>query len=136
MPYVNMHETPLMTRKKKSTVALESETPVMSTTAQNLTPKQSKVVDRPIRSGEAIDTESSMTFLGRINSGAVIDSSASLEFFATIDGLIRAEGDYLILRDIGKGNVFFHGEELDKTAFQGPLKLVEYKQDGLVIKEI
>jgi len=41
-----------------------------------------------------------------------------------------------LLQNIGKGTVFFHGEELNALDFNGQLKLVEYKNAQIVIKEV
>jgi len=137
--YVNANEKNLQMRKKRSTAVLDDPvTPFISsqtTETEIQSPVGNSVYYRPIRSGEEIESDSDLVFFSRINSGAVIESSRSIQVFGIIDGLVRSDGDYLILKEIGKGNVFFHGEELEKSQFDGQLKLIRY-QDGIVIKDI
>lgn len=135
--YINSNETSLLTRKKRSSAvlqepALQEPTPVQE--APSLA-KSSSVYYRPIRSGEAIELEEDCVFLARINSGAIISTSACVQLFGIIDGIVRSDGEYLLLKEIGQGSVFFHGEELDKSQFDGRLKLVQYN-NGIVIKDI
>ena len=137
--YINANEKNLQTRKKRSTAVLDDS---LTRSIENqlneagaIHPKENTVYYRPIRSGEEIESQTDLVFFSRINSGAVIESSRSIQVFGIIDGLVRSDGDYLILKEIGKGNVFFHGEELDKSQFDGQLKLIRY-QYGIVVKDI
>jgi len=59
-----------------------------------------------------------------------------VQLFGIIDGIIRSDGEYLLLKEIGQGSVFFHGEELEKSQFNGQLKLVKYENNSIEIKEI
>ena len=135
--YVNSDEKSLLTRKKRSSAVLQEpsvhESPVSQETPTLA--KGSAVYYRPIRSGEAIELEEDCVFISRINSGAIIATSGSMQLFGIIDGIVRSDGEYLLLKEIGQGSVFFHGEELDKSQFDGQLKLVKYN-NGIVIKEI
>ncbi len=135
--FVDANEKTLLTRRKRSTPVLdlpEAKTPCAPEEGSKM--KQSTIYHRPIRSGELIESDDNLVFLGRINSGALIESTSSIQLFGIIDGLVRSDGDYLLLKDIGKGNVIFHGEELDKSQFDGQLKLVEYKNSAIVMKEV
>ena len=135
--YIDTNEKNLQTRKKRSTAVLEL--PEVETIAEEKSPKiqvSNCIYHRTIRSGEAIKTDESLVFMGRINSGALIESSNSIQIFGIIDGLVRGNGDYLLLKSIGKGTVVFHEEELDKSQFNGQLKLVEYKNGAIVMKEV
>lgn len=137
--YVNANVRNIAMRKKRSTAVLEesSTEPFFSKTAETGASviSDSCVYHRPIRSGEEIESNSDLVFFSRINSGAVIESSRSIQIFGIIDGLVRSDGEYLILNKIGKGTVVFHGEELDKSQLDGQLKLIQYK-DGIVMKDI
>ncbi len=137
--YIDANEKNIITRKKKSTAVLE-EPPVemfSNQVSEKGAPplEKTRVYHRPIRSGEAITSEVDLVFFSRINSGATIESSRSIQIFGIIDGLIRSDGEFLILKEIGKGTVVFHGEELDKSQLDGRLKLIQFK-DGIVIKDI
>lgn len=135
--YVNANEKSLLTRKKQSIPVLQEPSTQESRTRQDAPEmnKKSVIYYRPIRSGEAIELEEDGVFLSRVNSGAVIATSASMQLFGIIDGIIRSDGEYLVLKEIGQGSVFFHGEELDKSKFDGQLKLVKYN-NGIEIKDI
>jgi len=137
--YIDGNEKALLTRKKRSTAVLEVpvvETDNEDTNAVKEEVAQSTIYHRTVRSGEAIQSSNNLVFMGRINSGALIESSSSIQLFGIIDGLVRSDGDYILLKDIGKGTVFFHGEELDNSQFNGQLKLIEYKDGTIVVKEV
>ena len=135
--YVDANEQTLITRKKRSS-------PVLDDVQTRQEPESIQAVDikkkvtvyyRPIRSGEGIDSEDELVFFGRINSGAIIECSRSVQIFGIIDGLVRSDGEYLLLKEIGQGAVFFHGEELDKSQLDGKLKLIKY-ENGIVLKDV
>jgi len=137
-PYVDGNETPLQTRKKRSTAVLDTveiTAPVVKKSSAKAE-AVSMVFHRTIRSGEAIHIDENLIFFGRINSGALVETTKSVQSFGIIDGIIRSEGEFLIIKNIGLGSVVFHGEELDKTSFSGQLKLVEYKNSAIEIKDI
>ena len=136
--YIDANETILLTRKKRSTAVLELPEQEEPTEVKGIAEakRNTTVYHRPIRSGEAIESEDDLVFFARINSGALIESSRSIQVFGIIDGLVRSDGAYLLLKNIGKGSVVFHGEELDKSQFNGQLKLVEYKNNAIVMKEV
>ena len=137
-PYVDANERPLQTRKKRSTAVLqELKTPEVEVEKTGeKTEAVSMVFHRTIRSGEAIHIDENLVFFGRINSGALVETTKSVQSFGIIDGIIRSEGEFLIIKNIGLGSVIFHGEELDRTSFNGELKLVEYKNSAIEIKDI
>lgn len=135
--YVDTNEKSLLMRKKRSTAVLEDvETHEKESAAESTKGKDVSVYYRTIRSGEAINSQSDLVFFERINSGAVIECSKSVQVFGIIEGLIRCDGEYILLKEIGQGTVLFHGEELDKSQFDGRLKLVKYNKNAIVIKEI
>ncbi len=136
--YIDANEKILLTRKKRSTAVLECPTLEESTVVHSIAAakKNSTVYHRPIRSGEAIESEDDLVFFARINSGALIESSRSIQVFGIIDGIVRSDGAYMLLQKIGNGSVVFHGEELDKSLFNGQLKLVEYKNNAIVMKDV
>jgi len=135
--YIDSNKNPLNTRKKRSNAVLEN-LHVETKPVKEEIPKHNginMVFERTIRSGEAIHVDEDLVFFGRINSGALIETTKSVQVFGIIDGLIKCEGDYLVLKKIGLGSVVFHGEEIDKSIFDGNLKLIRYK-NGLIIKDI
>jgi septum site-determining protein MinC len=135
--YIDTNERSLLTRKKRSTAVLEDvESSEKENVIESVKSKDVSVYYRTIRSGEAINSQSDLVFFERINSGAVIECSQSVQVFGIIEGLIRCEGEYILLKEIGQGTVLFHGEELDRSQFDGHLKLIKYNKNALVIKEI
>lgn len=135
--YIDANTSSLLMRKKRvATALMDSSLPFINKDEKVLKSNvKNRVFYRTVRSGESICVDKDLVFFGRINSGAVIESSSSIEIFGIIDGLIRCEGEYILLKEIGLGTVFFHGEELDKSQFNGQLKLIQYK-DGLIMKEV
>ncbi len=135
--YVDLNERTLLTRKKRSTAVLEESKnlPDLASVPQKNSVEKAAVYYRPIRSGEGIDATTDLVFFGRINSGAVIECSRSVQIFGIIDGLVRCDGEYILLKEIGQGAVFFHGEELDKSQLNGELKLIKY-ENGIVFKDV
>jgi septum site-determining protein MinC len=126
-----------LTRKKRSTAVLEDvETREKEGASELEKSNDVGVYYRTIRSGEAINSQNELVFFERINSGAVIECSQSVQVFGIIEGLIRCDGEYILLKEIGQGTVLFHGEELDKSQFDGRLKLVKFNKNAIVIKEI
>ena len=136
--FVDTNETKLQTRKKRTKAVLEELEVETSVRPKKIIKANDvdMVFHRTIRSGEAIHLDENLVFFGRINSGAVIESTSCIQTFGIIDGLVRCEGEYIIIKNIGLGSVFFHGEELDKSQFNGQLQLVQYKNSTIEISEI
>ena len=136
--YVQTDKTPLSIRKKRTTAVLEEEnTPKFNLAEKaNLVSPVSMIFHRTIRSGELIEVDENLVFFGRINSGALVQSTQSIQSFGIIDGILRSDGEYLIIKQIGLGSVIFHGEELKREDFTGKLKLVQYKNNTIEISEI
>jgi len=135
--YVDANEKNILTRKKRSTAVLQvlneqDENPHLAGDIK----KETMVFHRTIRSGEAIEAQGDLVVFGRINNGALIQSGSSIQVFGIIDGIIKSDGQFLLLKEIGKGSVTFHGEELDKSQFNGTLKLVQYLNNAIVIKDV
>jgi septum site-determining protein MinC len=94
------------------------------------------LLQKPVRSGEEIVHDGDVTIFGRVNSAAKVMAEGNVEIYGTIDGLVQCDGDYMIIKDIGKGYVVFNGDILDKDQFNGNLKKVTYSSVGVSIKDI
>jgi len=92
--------------------------------------------DIPIRSGNRVECDNDVAIFKRINSGAKVIARKNAIIFGTIDGDLEANGDYLILKDIGKGNVVFNGEEVKKDSIDGRLCKIVIKKGLLVYEEL
>jgi len=83
---------------------------------------KSVIFDKIIRSGEEINLNSHAVFLNRINPGAKIVTKAPIELFEENDGLVIADGEYIIVKKNINGTIIFKGIELgkvDKLTFFG-----------------
>ncbi len=95
------------------------------------------VFEKTIRSGEEVVHDGDITIFGRVNSAAKVIAEGNVEVYGTIDGLIQCDGDYMIVKDLGKGHIIFNGDILDKELFDGNLKKITYADNtGALIKDI
>lgn len=90
----------------------------------------------PIRSGNELECDDDIAVFGRINSGAKVFAKKNAIIFSIIDGTVEAAGEYLILQNIGKGQVFFHGEEITAESLNGRLCKVTLKNGQLTYEEL
>ncbi len=97
---------------------------------------KTRLVEKPIRSGEEIIHEGDVTIFGRVNSAARVIAEGNVEIYGLIDGLVQCDGDYMIIKDIGKGHVIFNGDILNSDDFDGNLKKVTKSVNGAIIKDI
>jgi len=99
--------------------------------------KKTKVINKPVRSGEVIEYDGDVVVFSRVNSGAKVISEGNVSVLETVDGIVEANGDYMILKSIGKGYVVFNGDILDKENFsdQKTKKIVK-THDGFKIEEL
>jgi septum site-determining protein MinC len=95
------------------------------------------VFEKTIRSGEEIVHDGDVTIFGRVNSAAKVIAEGNIEVYGTIDGLVQSDGDYMIVKDLGKGHIIFNGDILEKELFDGNLKKVTYSSNtGAFVKDI
>lgn len=93
------------------------------------------LVDKNLRSGEAIKADSDVIVTGRINSGALVETSKNAVILDVVDGDVRVDGDFVIIKTIKKGSVMLKGVFLDKEALDGELKMAFYKE-GITYRDI
>jgi len=97
--------------------------------------KKVKIYDRTIRSGEEIINSGDIIINGRVNSGAIIRGSSSVIIYNTIDGVVECSGEYMILRDVDHGVVYFNTEPLN-IGLSKVLKLIYLRSGNLIVKEL
>ena len=113
------------------------EVKLNNTNEEKISTEKTLVFNRPIRSGEEIVTKGDVVIFGRVNSGSKIKAEGNVEIFGDIDAMIECEGDFMILRKIGLGNVIFNGEILDRDLFKSDsVKKVTIKNGKIEIKDI
>ena len=95
-----------------------------------------KIINKPVRSGEVIESDGDIIVFSRINSGAKIVSEGNVFTFDVIDGVVESYGDICFIKKINKGHVIFNGDILDKDDFDGNLKKVIKTSEGYKIEDI
>ena len=94
------------------------------------------LIEQPIRSGREVIHEGDVTIFGRVNSASKVIAEGNVEVYGIIDGVVQCDGDYMIVREIGKGHIIFNGDILDRDAFDGKPKRVTYGKEGAIIKDL
>lgn len=94
------------------------------------------VITRVLRSGEIIENDGDIVIFGRVNSGAKIISKGAVEIFDEVDGLVECDGDYIILRSIGKGSVVYKNETIKKELLKYDLQKLCFENGHLQVKKI
>jgi len=99
--------------------------------------QKTKVLNKPVRSGEVIEHDGDVVIFSRVNSGAKVISEGNITVFETIDGVIEANGDFIIVNSVGKGYVVFNGDILDKDNFSdGKMKKVIKTTGGYKVEDL
>ncbi len=94
------------------------------------------VINKPIRSGAIVENESDIVVFSRVNSGAKVIGESNVSIFGEIDGVVEANGEYLVIKSINKGYVIFNGDILEKDNFDGSLKKVIKTKDGYKVEDL
>lgn len=91
------------------------------------TTPSSRILDRPVRSGELIESEGDLIAFGRINSGAQLFIGGNATLFAPLDGMLSCDGEVAILHGVGRsGVVIFQGQLLrPEDLAPGAIRLVK-----------
>ncbi len=95
-----------------------------------------KSIYSPVRSGTIVESDGDIVIFGRVNSGAKVICGGNLSVYEQIDGVVECDGEYMILKEIGKGYAIFNGDILEKEEFNGSLKRVTRGEDGPIIKDL
>jgi len=77
-------------------------------------PLEVKIYDKIIRSGEEIKGDGHFVFLNRINAGAKIEVEGVVEIFDENEGLVIANGKYIVIKK-NKGTIIFNEEEIGEV---------------------
>jgi len=93
-------------------------------------------LERPVRSGEEIIHAGDVTIFGRINSASKVLAEGNVEVYGTIDGVVQCDGNYMVVKDLGKGHIIFNGDILEREQFNGNLKKITRTPNGVMIKDI
>ena len=94
------------------------------------------VIDEMIRSGQEVDIDGDLLLLNRVNSGGIVKTTGSLIITELVEGGIRCNGAFMMLRVSSKANVVFHGVEVDNGLLQDKLNQIELKNNKIVITPV
>jgi septum site-determining protein MinC len=99
--------------------------------------EQGRVIyNRPIRSGEEINSNRDVVIFGRVNSASRVFCSQNVEVYGQINGTVICNGDYMIIKEINSGVVMFHEQLLNKKSFNGKIKKISLKNSEINIEEL
>ncbi len=94
------------------------------------------VLDRLVRSGSELKIKGDLLLLNRVNSGATIIIDGNLIITQVVDGSIRCNGNFMMLKASTKANIVFHNVEVDNSFLQERLNRVELKDNEILITPV
>ena len=95
-----------------------------------------KVLDKLVRSGQELNIESDLLLLNRVNSGGKININGNLIITEIVEGSIRCNGDFMMLKSSPKANIVFHEVEVDNKYLTERLNRVELKNNEITITPV
>lgn len=95
--------------------------------------KDLKVVDKLVRSGQELNVDGDLLLLNRVNSGGSVITNGTLIITQLVDGSIRCNGNFMMLKASNKANIVFHGLEIDNNLLQGRLNRIELVNEDIRI---
>jgi len=114
---------------------LEAEL-LKSTIPEPVQQRDLKVLDSLVRSGQELNIDGDLLLLNRVNSGATIIIDGNLIITQVVDGSIRCNGNFMMLKASPKANIIFHGVEVDNSFLKDRLNRVELKNNEIVITPV
>ncbi|MDR2151965.1 MAG: hypothetical protein LBO72_04005 [Helicobacteraceae bacterium] len=93
------------------------------------------IAHKPVRSGERVEAEGDAIFLGRINSGAEIFALGNCFVLAPLYGLCNAQGEFAIVKEVGKGGLFIFRDAVYESAFFDSPKRFIAAADRIIVEE-
>ena len=84
-----------------------------------------KVIDKLVRSGQELKIAGDLLLLNRVNSGGSILIEGNLIVTQLVEGDIRCNGNFMMLKVSPKANIVFHDVEVDNNYLQERLNRVE-----------
>ena len=95
-----------------------------------------KVRDSMVRSGQEIFVEGDLLLLNRVNSGATIHTTGNLIITQIVEGSIRCDGKFMMLKSSPKANIVFQGVEVDNKLLRNKLNRIELINDKIIITPV
>lgn len=118
---------------KKSQVVQEEQKPQepVEEVRDNL-----KVIDKLVRSGQELKIAGDLLLLNRVNSGGSISIEGNLIITQIVEGDIRCNGNFMMLKASSKANIVFHNVEVDNSYLKERLNRVELKNNEITITPV
>ena len=95
-----------------------------------------KVLDTLLRSGQELKVDGDLLLLNRVNSGANIIVDGNLIITQIVDGSIRCNGNFMMLKASQKANILFHDVEVENSYLKDRLNRVELKNNEIIITPV
>ncbi|MCJ8327415.1 MAG: hypothetical protein MJK08_09985 [Campylobacterales bacterium] len=95
-----------------------------------------KVRDTLVRSGQELNIKGDLLLLNRVNSGATINIDGNLIITQIVDGLIKCNGNFMIIKTSEKANILFHQQEIGYESLMDRLNKIEFIDNKIVITPI
>lgn len=111
---------------------IEQELSKLSNKLQN----NLKVRDTLVRSGQELNIDGDLLLLNRVNSGASIIINGNLIITQIVDGSIRCNGNFMIIKASSKANIVFNDIEVNNSSLNESLNKVELINNQIVITPV
>ena len=95
-----------------------------------------KVRDTLVRSGQELNIDGDLLLLNRVNSGATIIINGNLIITQIVEGAIRCNGNFMMIKASPKANIVFNDIEVDNTSLSEQLNKVEFIDNKIVITPV
>jgi len=95
-----------------------------------------RVIDTLVRSGQELKIKGDLLLLNRVNSGGSINIDGNLIITQIVEGDIRCNGNFMMLKASPKANIVFHEVEVDNSYLQERLNRVELKNNEITITPV
>jgi len=123
---------------KRQTNSTKHQEQTASVKEENLKKSQDnlKVLDSLVRSGQELNIEGDLLLLNRVNSGASININGNLIITQIVDGSIRCNGNFMMIKASPKANIVFHEVEVDNSYLKERLNRVELINNEIIITPV
>lgn len=95
-----------------------------------------KVRDTLVRSGQELNIDGDLLLLNRVNSGATIIINGNLIITQIVEGAIRCNGNFMMIKASPKANIVFNDIEVDNASLNERLNKVEFINNEIVITPV
>lgn len=131
LPKARATKTVEIGKEEDKEVKKEVETPKEQKVQDNL-----RVIDTLVRSGQELKINGDLLLLNRVNSGGSIVIDGNLIITQIVEGDIRCNGNFMMLKASPKANIVFHNVEVDNAYLKERLNRVELKNNEITITPV